>query len=122
VKCRTRAAGDACGLLQLRQTYAGPEMYGDNYGYRSSLNRSMVEHLHGKVRQILRRRPLRGGECVLDIGSNDGTLLAAYPEATLRVGMDPSAEKFRKYYPPGVQLVTDYFSAAKFGAVAGGRK
>jgi len=121
VKCRA-GAGDACGLLQMRQSYAAPEMYGANYGYRSSLNRSMVEHLHGKVKTILARRPLAEGECVLDIGSNDGTLLAAWPSAALRVGMDPSAEKFRKYYPPGVRLVTDFFSAAKFAEAAGGRK
>lgn len=121
VKCRAGSA-DACGLLQLKQSYAAPEMYGANYGYRSSLNRSMVDHLHGRVRKILERRPLRDGECVLDIGSNDGTLLAAYPQAALRVGMDPTAEKFRKYYPPAVRLVTDFFSAARFAEAAGGRK
>jgi NDP-4-keto-2,6-dideoxyhexose 3-C-methyltransferase len=121
VKCRA-GTGEACGLLQLRQSYAAPEMYGANYGYRSSLNRSMVEHLHGKARKILARRALGEGECVLDIGSNDGTLLAAWPPSALRVGMDPSAEKFRRYYPPGVRLVTDFFSAAKFAEAAGGRK
>ena len=124
VKCRSGASGDACGLLQLRHSYRAPEMYGASYGYRSSLNRSMVEHLHGKVRRILERRPLRAGECVLDIGSNDGTLLAAYPpQAGLqRIGMDPSAEKFRKYYPADVRLVVDYFSAARFTEAAGPRK
>jgi NDP-4-keto-2,6-dideoxyhexose 3-C-methyltransferase len=123
VKCRTRAGQDFCGLLQLRQSYSAPEMYGDNYGYRSSLNRSMIDHLHAKVRQILRRIAVGAGDCVLDIGSNDGTLLRAYPgENLLLIGMDPSAEKFRKYYPPQVRLVTDYFSAEKFGEAAGGRK
>jgi SAM-dependent methyltransferase len=121
VKCRA-VAGDTCGLLQLRQSYAAPEMYGANYGYRSGLNRSMVEHLHGKVKRILQLRPLRDGECVLDIGSNDGTLLSAYPGTAQRFGMDPSAEKFRKYYPPDVRLVTDFFSAAKFAETSGGRK
>src|SRR5688500_18135221 len=43
VRC---SGGDrSCGLLQLRHTYDSSEMYGWNYGYRSSLNQSMVDHL-----------------------------------------------------------------------------
>ena len=38
------------GLVQLRHSYNPDEMYGENYGYRSGLNQSMVEHLTGKVR------------------------------------------------------------------------
>jgi len=44
---------EACGLVQLLQSYDLNEMYGDNYGYRSGLNQSMVEHLQGKVHDIL---------------------------------------------------------------------
>src|SRR5262245_35599183 len=32
------------GLLQLAHTYEASEMYGENYGYRSGLNASMVRH------------------------------------------------------------------------------
>ena len=42
------------GLLQLRHTYDPDEMYGENYGYRSGLNQSMVDHLTNKVRHIER--------------------------------------------------------------------
>src|SRR4030095_7986965 len=37
------------GLLQLKHTYESSEMYGDNYGYRSGLNQSMVDHLRSTV-------------------------------------------------------------------------
>src|SRR5438874_41883 len=50
VKCVGGA--DACGLLQLEHSYDLGEMYGDNYGYRSGLNASMVAHLHRKVKRI----------------------------------------------------------------------
>lgn len=123
VKCRDDASGTVCGLLQLRHSYSPAEMYGANYGYRSSLNRSMIDHLHAKVHLIMRRARLGKGDCVLDIGSNDGTLLKAYPDADLvLVGMDPTAEKFRRFYPPHVRLVTNYFSAMEFSNVAAGRK
>src|SRR5688500_6586769 len=109
VRC---AGGGACGLLQLRQSYDLAEMYGPDYGYRSSLNKSMVAHLQSIVRKLTQRVPLTKDDLVLDIGSNDGTLLGAYPEGgqTL-VGMDPSAGKFRKYYRADVHLIVDFFSA-----------
>ena len=66
------------GLLQLRHSYDPQEMYGANYGYRSGLNQSMVRHLSAKVRQLERLRPLEPGDLVVDIGSNDATLLKAY--------------------------------------------
>ena len=123
VKCRSGKQGSHCGLLQLRHSFSPPEMYGANYGYRSSLNRSMVDHLHAKVRRITQRVPLQAGDFVLDIGSIDGTLLGAYKEPGLkRVGMDPTGEKFRRYYPPQVDLVVDFFSARGFRAIAGERR
>src|ERR1700722_16185696 len=44
---------DVCGLVQLEHSYDLSEMYGDNYGYRSGLNASMVTHLYGKVQKIM---------------------------------------------------------------------
>lgn len=111
VKCH-RDDGDACGLVQLRHTYDAGEMYGDNYGYRSGLNASMVAHLQGKIRAIMARVELAAGDLVIDIGSNDGTSLAAYPDRLVRVGVDPVGLKFRKYYPAGVTLIPALFSAA----------
>lgn len=121
VKC----SGDdsVCGLLQLQHTYDLHELYGDNYGYRSGLNASMVAHLHGKVRKILEGVRLPEGALVIDIGSNDCTTLQAYPAVgcTL-VGVDPTGEKFRKFYPKHVHLIPDFFSAATIERSFGDRK
>jgi len=103
------------GLLQLEHTYDLGEMYGDNYGYRSGLNKSMVAHLTQKVRHLQRLRPLTAGDVVVDIGSNDATLLKAYECPGLeRIGIDPTGNKFRQYYPDGVRLVPDFFSAQAY--------
>jgi len=104
-----------CGLVQLRHSFEPGEMYGQNYGYRSGLNRSMVEHLGSKITALQQRFPVGKGDFVLDIGSNDGTSLSFYPQngATL-CGMDPSAGKFRSYYREDVNLVVDFFSAQRF--------
>jgi len=103
------------GLLQLDHSYDLGEMYGDNYGYRSGLNQSMVRHLTQKVRELERSVDLKPGDTVLDIGSNDATSLKAYSVSGLqRVGIDPTGAKFRQYYPDDITLVPDFFSAAAF--------
>ena len=105
------------GLLQLNHSYDAGEMYGDNYGYRSGLNQSMVEHLTNKVAFLQRLVSLKQGDTVLDIGSNDGTTLKAYSVTGLnRIGIDPTGQKFAAYYPADINLVPDFFSADAFNS------
>jgi NDP-4-keto-2,6-dideoxyhexose 3-C-methyltransferase len=114
---------DVCGLVQLRDTYEPSEMYGETYGYRSSLNRTMIEHLKNKVASLLAVRPLQPGDAVLDIGSNDGTTLSFYAKEGLSLfGMDPSAKKWADRYPAHIKLVTDFFSGPRFLQESGGKK
>jgi hypothetical protein len=105
------------GLLQLRDSYEATEMYGDNYGYRSGLNQSMVSHLTEKVRYLERLVALRAGDVVVDIGSNDATMLKAYSKDVRRIGVDPTGRKFAQYYPAEITLVPDFFSAAALRSV-----
>lgn len=121
VKCVGQ--GDVCGLLQLQHTYDLGELYGDNYGYRSGLNASMVAHLHRKVRRILDHVRLPDDALIVDIGSNDSTTLQAYPaRGRTLVGIDPTGNKFKEFYPPHIGLLADFFSAATLRRHFPGRK
>jgi hypothetical protein len=107
------------GLLQLAHNYEASEMYGDNYGYRSGLNQSMVRHLSQKIAHLERFAEIAPGDVVLDIGSNDATSLKAYQTSSLtRVGIDPTGEKFRRYYPDGILLAPDFFSSKAFDSLS----
>ena len=121
VKCT--GGDEACGLLQLEHSYDLDEMYGEDYGYRSGLNASMVTHLGNKIKKILDRIELNEGDLVIDIGSNDGTTLKAYPSSGVTlVGIDPTGIKFNKYYPPHVQLIPDFFSSSLVNKYFPGKK
>lgn len=123
LKCHDESGKDVCGLLQLAHSYDLDEMYGDNYGYRSGLNPSMVRHLHGKVERILGMSRLAPGDLIVDIGSNDSTTLQAYPPERYKLaGIDPTGAKFRQFYPPHIELIPDFFSLAKFRERFGGQK
>jgi NDP-4-keto-2,6-dideoxyhexose 3-C-methyltransferase len=103
---------NVCGLLQLEHSYDLAEMYGENYGYRSGLNASMIDHLNNKIKRILSIIDLSSGDLVVDIGSNDSTTLQAYPARNLLlVGVDPTGVKFHSFYPSHIQLIPDFFTA-----------
>ena len=115
VKCRDDGSDHTCGLVQLKQTFHPDEMYGMNYGYRSGLNRSMVTHLQKKAEKIKTLVSLNPADLILDIGSNDSTLLRAMDGPGLQlVGMDPTGVKFREFYPSHIALIPDFFSAGRF--------
>lgn len=108
-----------CGLVQLANSFPPELMYGDNYGYRSGLNPSMVKHLTRTVQRLETRVPLSEGDVVLDIGSNDGTLLGAYEKTGLvRIGIDPTITKFSTYYEDNILQVPDFFTADRFDEIS----
>ena len=119
VKC----GPDGCGLVQLRHTADFELMYEAVYGYRSSIRPFMVNHLHQKVATITELAAPAAGDLVLDIGSNDATLLKGYPvNGPTLVGIDPNGEQFREDYPDHVDLIVDFFSKKAFVERFGSRR
>lgn len=102
------------GLLQMKQSYSLDEMYGENYGYRSGLNASMVRHLQQKIKTLERLAKPTDQDLVIDIGSNDATSLKAYSGNHRKVGIDPTGSKFIEYYGKDITLIPDFFSEGKF--------
>jgi hypothetical protein len=102
------------GLLQMKQSYSLEEMYGDNYGYRSGLNASMVKHLQKKIKTLEKLAKPTDQELIIDIGSNDATSLKAYSGKFRKVGIDPTGKKFKEYYTDDLTLIPDFFTAEKF--------
>jgi NDP-4-keto-2,6-dideoxyhexose 3-C-methyltransferase len=115
VKC---SSPDGCGLVQLRHTTDFSLMYGDHYGYRSGLGEFMIRHLQGKAACLVELTGVGRGDLVVDIGSNDSTLLRGYSSAPGErpdlVGIDPTGGKFRAFYPEHAQLITEFFSRQAF--------
>lgn len=96
-------------LLQLKHNYNQKNLFGDNYGYRSGLNKSMKSHLKIKSKILLEKYPLFRGDKILDIGSNDGTFLNYFPKNLKKVGVDPTAKKFKKYYSRNIKIIPKIF-------------
>lgn len=114
IRCRD------CGLVQAAHDYEMSDLFGHTYGYRSGLNESMKAHLESLVADLLTRVSLGDGDYVLDIGSNDSTLLNSYRGTGVkRVAIDPVLEQFRSYYDDDILTAANFFNAATFRDLAG---
>ena len=110
-------------LAQLKHSYSLNQLYGDNYGYRSGLNMSMVEHLNQKIKKLEDKVQLKTNDLVIDIGSNDATTLKAYKDSEInKVGIDPTGKKFKRFYNKDISLISDFFPTPKLQELFPSRK
>ena len=109
-----------CGLIQLRETTNSSELYEYEYGYRSGISNTMKTHLKEYQEEILSKVHLTSGDVIIDIGSNDSTMLQYYSPEIRRIGVDPTGKQFQEYYGD-VELLPDYFNYAnvieRFGEI-----
>lgn len=106
-------------LLQLNHNYNFSELFGMNYGYRSGLNQSMVNHLKNKQIKLNKILKLKKSDHLLDIGSNDGTFLKLFPKDLNKVGCDPTAKKFKKFYTKSIKVVPKLFNKKTSKSIKG---
>lgn len=82
---------DTCKLVQLRHTAPQELLYARYYWYRSGVTHMMREALRDITEQIEKVVPLKKGDVVLDIGSNDGTMLRTFQvPGLIKVGIEPA--------------------------------
>ncbi len=80
-----------CGLAQIDYVVAPEELFFPNYPYRSGITPSLVNNLQSTGPKVLDRFGIAPGGLVIDIGSNDGTLLQGFKICGMRVlGVEPT--------------------------------
>ena len=114
----TLVACSSCSLVQLLHSYPLDEMYNEGYGYKSGITKYMQQHLNEIITFATSKVVMKKGDHVLDIGSNDGTLLNCYPdEGYVRIGIDPVAKKYLDLYPKDSKVVTEFFNKNNYFSV-----
>jgi SAM-dependent methyltransferase len=80
-----------CTLVQIGLEVAPEVLFPESYPYLSGTTRILRENFAELQREAVARLALRREQLVIDIGSNDGTLLAPFAAAGFRVlGIEPS--------------------------------
>jgi len=100
-----------CGLVQLMDNFVNTDLYGAGYGYESHLNNSMKSHLQSTAKFIENKFKPSKNDIIVDIASNDGTLLSGYSvDAKKLIGIDPLINIFANKYPDGAVKINEFFS------------
>ena len=104
---------DNCGLVQLGHNFDLKYLYGPDYGYRTGINKTMLSHVKGVVKYLSKKVKLKKNDLVLDIASNDGSLLKNYDKKVITFGIDPIISKYINEYDKINYKVSDFFSSER---------
>ncbi len=99
-----------CKLVQLDRSFNPKYLYGESYGYRTGINKTMTDHVKKTVLTALKIKRLKKNDCVLDIASNDATLLNFYPKTIITMGIDPLVNKYKKLYKKINYKISNFFN------------
>ena len=102
-----------CELVQLGHNFDLKYLYGPDYGYRTGINKTMLNHVSKVVKILLKKSKIKKNDQVLDIASNDGSLLNFYKKNIKTFGIDPILNKYKDEYQSINYKIADFFSASK---------
>lgn len=108
----------ACGHLQLA-TVVDPEFQYRNFQYFTGISMGLREHFGKLIGDLAERGEVRPGAFVIDIGSNDGSLLRLAQERGARVlGIDPAVSIANAATQAGIPTLAEFFDADLAGKIA----
>jgi hypothetical protein len=100
---------EECDLLQLKETVL-PDLLYKSYFYRSATSDTMREELRDVVREVETYVNLESGDCVLDIGANDCTMLSYYSPELRRFAIEPAENIDWSHVDKNIKIVNNYFN------------
>jgi SAM-dependent methyltransferase len=99
-----------CTHVQLMDIVPPADMFQD-YLYMSSASDTLKSHFAELAETVVTRLRLGGGDLVVDIGCNDGTLLGAFRTNGVRtVGVDPAENLAELHRNSGIERLVAYFN------------
>ncbi|MEQ2010406.1 MAG: class I SAM-dependent methyltransferase [Limisphaerales bacterium] len=99
-----------CGFAQLLDVVQPQHIYLD-YIYETVSSLGLVEHFDNYAAEVLGRIQPPPGALVIDVGSNDGTLLKSYQKRGMKVlGVDPAREIAARATAAGVETLAEFLT------------
>lgn len=99
-----------CGLVQLRDIVS-PEILFKDYVYLTGLSQTMKQHFYHLAIEVANDFNLNKNDLVIDIGSNDGTLLKVFKQLGVKtLGIEPATNVARIAEREGIETINDFFS------------
>lgn len=107
-----------CGYVFLPYVVAPEAIYKD-YIYVTTSSLGLADHFRGYTDQVAQKIAAPADALVIDIGSNDGTLLSFFREKGFRVlGIEPADEIAELACSRGVLTLPEFFTCQLAGKIA----
>ncbi|KND49399.1 MAG: putative methyltransferase [Parcubacteria bacterium C7867-008] len=101
---------NACGLSQLTHVVDPRVLYQFDYPYQSSTTATGKKHWDAFAAAVAERLSLKKDSLVVDVGSNDGTLLQSFKDVGMDVaGVDPAPNIVEIANERGIPTYCDFF-------------
>jgi len=99
-----------CYLVQLLDVVS-PEVLFKEYAYVTGASKPMQAHFTGLVEDVIQNFKISEDGLIVDIGSNDGTLLQCFSKLGLQtLGIEPASNIARLAEAKGIQTVNEFFN------------
>ncbi|MBT4804637.1 methyltransferase domain-containing protein [Candidatus Woesearchaeota archaeon] len=109
-----------CSLVQLKHTAPQELLYTGFYWYKSGVTETMIKALKEIANLAEQRFNLQSGDVMLDIGSNDGTLLRQFTvPGLITVGVEPATNLAEEGSKGITHLINDFWIYDKYFSVVG---
>ena len=80
-----------CTLVQIDYCVSGEEVYHPDYPYRSGITKELATYQESIAYSLIKKYNLTLDDLVIDVGSNDGTLLRGFQKEKIKVlGVEPT--------------------------------
>jgi hypothetical protein len=100
----------SCGLVQIANEISSKIVFPEAYPYLSGMTRSLVENFQNQSKLVMEKLPLDNDDLIVDIGSNDGSLLDQYAPFARVLGVEPT-DAYKVAIKKGISTLNDFFSA-----------
>ncbi|MBE0305553.1 class I SAM-dependent methyltransferase [Leptospira interrogans] len=98
-----------CGFVQI-ECVVDPEIIYRDYIYVTTSSSGLSNHFENYAKDVLEKLNLGAGSFVVDIGSNDGTLLSYFKARNAKVlGVEPSTKTAEDATNRGIETLPEFF-------------
>ena len=111
--CDKTKNNNNCGLLQLKEI-TEPDLLYKQYFYRTATNDTMKEDLKNLVNQVIEIVKPQHNDIIVDIGSNDCTMLNFYENKYRLVGFEPAENIKFLNTEKNIKVINTYFNSKNF--------
>jgi SAM-dependent methyltransferase len=107
-----------CGHVQ-NVDIVNPDLLFRDYLFQTGSSAGLIEHFSKYAKDVVGKFDVKPGTLVLEIGSNDGTLLAFFKDLGLKVlGVDPAVEIAKQASAAGITTLPEFFTSALVKQIA----